>query len=244
MWGVVLVLAVGAATDPVRFGIAVLLFSRPEPLLNLLAYLLGGVATGIAASLGFLILLRDFATTFTHYVTSAVSIFTGGYVKIAIGVLAVLIAARMAVGFSARQRAVVPALAGDPPPLVPQPRAPTAFSQLLARLRDMFEGGSLWVAFAFGIASATPPVEYLLALTAILASKAAIGTQLSAAVMYSVVVFAVIEIPLVSYLATPTRTQAVMLQLHNWVRARRRWITTAMLAFMGVMLVATGMGSV
>lgn len=244
MWGMVLVLALGAATDPVRFGIAVLLISRPEPLLNLLAYLLGGLATGIAASLGVLILLRDFATTLAHNVTSAVSIFTGGYVKITVGVLALLIAARMAVGFAARQRAVVPAPASGPSHLVLKPRTPTAFSQLSARLRHALDGGSLWVAFVVGIGSATPPVEYLLVLTAILASGAAIGTQLGAAVVYSLIIFSVIEIPLISYLVMPTRTKAAMLQLHNWVKTRRQRVLAVVLALAGVLLVTTGMSNI
>jgi hypothetical protein len=47
MWVTVLVLGLMAATDPVRIGIAALLISRPRPLRNLLAFWLGGMATGI-----------------------------------------------------------------------------------------------------------------------------------------------------------------------------------------------------
>ena len=49
-----------------------------------------------------------------------------------------------------------------------------------------------------GLSSAGPtPIEYMVALTAILASGAAIGTQVSAAVAYMVVMLAMVEIPLV-----------------------------------------------
>ena len=37
--------------------------------------------------------------------------------------------------------------------------------------------------------------------------------------MFPVVVLAAVEIPLVSYLVTPERTHAVMLQSHDWMRA-------------------------
>jgi hypothetical protein len=243
MWGTVLLLALMAAADPVRLGIAVLLISQPRPMLNLLVFWLGGMATGIAAAIGVLLLLRDFATTVVQYVESTAASGTVRQIQIASGVLALLIAAVIAVGFSARQRARVPDR--DPSGLVlqrSQPGTLTAFSRLWGRALDARDGGLLWVAFVAGLGSATPPV-YPVAVAAILASGAAIGTQVSAAVVFTVVAFAVVEIPLVSYLATPAKTQAVMLQLHNWVRARRRWILAVLLAVTGVFLVATGMDS-
>jgi hypothetical protein len=100
------------------------------------------------------------------------------------------------------------------------------------------------MAFVAGLGSATPPVEYLAAIIAILASGAAAGAQMSAAVMFTVVAFAVAEIPLVGYLATPAKTEAVMLQLHDWIRARRRPILACVVAATGVFLVATGVGNI
>jgi hypothetical protein len=105
------------------------------------------------------------------------------------------------------------------------------------------EGGRPWIGFVAGLAFAIPPVEYLVALTVILASGAAIGAQLSAALMFTMVVLAVVEVPLVSYLVTPAKTRAVTLQLHNWVWARRRQTLAVIVAVAGVLLVATGMAS-
>jgi hypothetical protein len=242
MWGTVLVLALVAATDPVRLGIAVLLISRPRPMLNLLAFWFGGMAMGIAAALGVLILLRDSAPMFMQNVASTAASSTIGQIRIAMGVLALLTAVLVAVGFSARQRARAPMPSGDPSALALQPSTQTAFSRLSARAQDTLDSGSLGVAFLAGIGMATPPALYLAALVAILASGAAISTQVSAAVMFTVVAFAVVEIPLVSQLAAPTKTHAVMLQLHDWVRARRRRILATIIAFVGVYLVTTGMG--
>jgi hypothetical protein len=42
MWGSVLVLALLAALNPVRLGLALLVISRPRPVQNLLAYWVGG----------------------------------------------------------------------------------------------------------------------------------------------------------------------------------------------------------
>jgi hypothetical protein len=243
MWGTVLVLAFMAAIDPVRTGITLLLISRPRPMLNLLAFWLGGMATGITAAVALLRLLRDFLPMVTREVTATVAIFTRAPAQIIIGVL-MLLAALITAGRSARQPAGVTVPAGGPFAQVPQPSTPTVFCRLLARAQHVLGGEHLWVAFVAGLGSATNPVEYLLALAAIVASRAAIGTQISAAVMFTVVVLVVAEIPLVCYLATPARTQAVMLQLHDWVRTRRRRIIGVIVGAAGIFFVATGIGNI
>ncbi len=235
MWGTVLVLALGAATDPLRLGTVVVLVSLRRPVHNLLACWLGGMAAGTFVGLGVLLLLRDFLPTVIH-VTSSIGNFMHGRIQLTIGVLMLLIA----VGFSARKRVRVPVGNGDLSALA-QPGTPNRFSQLMARAKHTLEGGHPLVAFAAGVGSVTPP-EYAMALTIILASGSTIGTQLSAIVMFTVVVLAVVEVSLLSYLATPAKTQAVMLQLNTWVQAHHRRIIAVMLAAGGVMLVAKGMG--
>jgi Sap-like sulfolipid-1-addressing protein len=246
MWATVLVLALMTAIEPVRLAVAIFLISGPRPLINLLAFWLGGMATGIGAVLGVLVLLRDFASAVVHDLestaTGIVASSTVQHIQICIGVLALLIAAVFARGFSVRQRARAPITCGEPSPLLPS--TPTASSRLFARAHDTLEAGVPWVAFGVGLSSAGPsPVEFLLAVTAILASGTAIGTQLGAAVAYVVVMLAIVEIPLVSYVAKPAKTQAVMLQMSDWLRTRRREILALIVAVMGVVLVATGMGN-
>jgi hypothetical protein len=243
MWGTVLLLALVATTDPVRIGIAVLLLSRPRPMLNLLAFWLGGIALCIVAGLGALFALRDFALVVIQDMVSPAASSTAGHIQIAIGVLALLIGALISVGFSARQRARVTIPDGDPSVPVLQPSTPTAFSRLSTRAQDVLEGGSLWVAFVAGLGSAQLG-KYLVALAAILASGVAVGTQISAVVVYTFVACAVAEIPLVSQLVAPAKTDAAMLQVHNWVQARRRQVLAVIIAVVGVYLVTTGMVSV
>jgi hypothetical protein len=243
MWGTVFLLALAAATDPIRLGIAGVLIALPRPMVNLLAFWLGGMATGVATALGALILLRESLPAIVQDVTSTVAVFTRGPVEIVIGLLALSAAARIAVGSSPRQPARVSIPDGDLAALTTQPSTPTAFSRLTARAQRVLGDGRPWVAFVAGLGQATNPVEYLLALTAIVASGAAVGTQISAAVMFTVVVLAVVEIPLVSFLATPAKTQAFILHLQVWLQARRRLIFAVILAAAGVMLLARGFGS-
>ena len=59
MWSAVLVLSLVVAMDPVRIGITAFLISRLRPMLNLLAFWLGGMAAGITVALVVFLCLRE-----------------------------------------------------------------------------------------------------------------------------------------------------------------------------------------
>ncbi len=162
---------------------------------------------------------------------------TARHLQIAGGLLALLLATLIAVGLLDRLRARVSMPGRYQSAGVPKPSRPTVFWRLSARTLGTSGGGCWWLGFAAG--TPLPPETYA-ALAAIAASGAAIATQLSGALVFLVVMLAVVEVPLVSYLVTPAKTQAVMLQLHNWVGARRRQILAVILAVVGALLVANG----
>ena len=109
MCSAVLVLSLVAAVDPVRIGIAALLISRPRPMVNLLAFWLGGMAAGIAAPLVVLLFLRDFTLSVMRVMVSAVSSPIVAHIQVAIGVVVVPIAALIAARVWVRPRAPRPA---------------------------------------------------------------------------------------------------------------------------------------
>jgi hypothetical protein len=238
MSSAVLVLSLLVALDPVRIGITALLISRPRPMLNLFAFWLGGMAAGIATALVVLLFLRDFAVSLMPDVDSASSSPTVAGIQVAIGVLAVLIAARL----WARQRAPVHLTGGDSSVLLLEPNTATGYGR--PSIRGQLEGRPLVVAFVAGLALATPPVEYLAALVAILASGAPADEQLVAAVMFTVVAFTVVEVPLITYLATPAKTLAVLQRLNLWISERRQAIPALVVGAIGALLMVTGMGKV
>lgn len=232
MWGTVLAIASWVSIDPTRLVIGGVLMSRPRPRHNLLSYWLGGLAAGIVPGLGAFLLLRDSLPMVMEDARSTVLRFTGGYFQIAIGVLALLIAA------------VVSAYGGAPSGPVLQPLTPTAPARLTARVRRALQGGNPWVAFGIGLVSTMPPVDYLVVLIIIVSSRAAIGTQLGAVVIFTVVVLALVEVPLVSYLVAPAKTQVAMLQLQRWAAVHRRRILIVVPAVAGLMLVTAGISSI
>ncbi|HPX37209.1 MAG TPA: GAP family protein, partial [Mycobacterium sp.] len=137
-------------------------------------------------------------------------------VQIAIGALALLAAAYLAL---TRGR----------------PRTPPVW------LIRLLEDRSLWVAGVAGLGIALPSLDYLAALAVIAAGAATAGARLTALLMFNVVAFTLVEIPLLAYLVAPERTRAAMTGLHHWIRARRRREVAALLAVVGTVLLGVGL---
>jgi hypothetical protein len=113
---------------------------------------------------------------------------------------------------------------------------------MIRRAHTAWENGSSWVALVWGICSV--PVDSLFVVAIIVASGAAIGTQVSAAIAFVVGWLASVEIILVSYLATPAKTQAALGLLHDRAQTHRRKLLVAIFAVVGVSGMARGMGVV
>ena len=238
MWSAVFFLSLVVAMDPVRVGITALLLSRPRPVLNLFVFWVGGMTAGIAVAFVVLLFLRDLALPVLRVAISTVSSPTAAHIQVVIGVLAVLIAAR----FWARRRAPAAVTGADASRPLLHPNTVTAPGGL--SIRQRLEGGSLAMVFVAGLALATPPVEYLAALITILASRATVGAQVGAALMFTLVAFTVVEVPLIGYLTTPAKTLAVVRRLNEWIRSRRQVIPSVLIGVVGALLLVTGMGKV
>lgn len=238
MCSAVFILSVLVALDPVRIGIVALVLSRPRPMRNLFAFWLGGMVAGMSVALVVLLLLRDFTLPLMREVISAMSTTVAAQTQVAIGVLAVSSAALI----WARQREPVPAIGGESSVAVLGPNGSAGSGML--KIRGQLEGGSTVVAFVAGLALATPPVEYLAAMIAILASGAPAAEQIGATLMFTLVAFTVAEVPLVSYLAAPTKTLAVVKRLNDWMHERRHAIPAVAVGACGLLLVATAIGKV
>jgi len=244
MWCTVLMLALVATMDPVRLGTSALLYSRPRPVRHLVAFWLGGVTVCIVLALGVLVGLRDVASGAIHRVQHATTGSTVGHIQIAMGALALLVAA-FTVGLSPRRRARLAWAASSPSgsPSTRQPRSPTAMSRLSTRAQNALQNRPLWVPFVLGVGLFTD-FRYLLALSAIVASGATAGVEVTATAAFAVVSLAFIEIPLASQLAAPEKTGEIMSQAHAWVKARRHQVFALIIALVGVFLVTTGMGHI
>ncbi len=210
----VLVMALAVSVEPFRIGMTVLMLNRPKPALQLFAFLCGGFAMGLTVGLVVLFVFRRTLAGSGH--------FTMPNVQILIGLLALSVAAIVAVFGRWELR-------------------PT---RLTRPARQLLTGPSLAVAGVAGLGIALPSVDYLAALAVILASRASAPTQVAMLVMFNVVAFTFVEIPLLAYLVAPKKTVAWVAALHDWIRSRRRVDVAILLAAVGAVLLTVGLAGV
>src|ERR1700752_2891515 len=96
----VIAMALIAATNPVRVGIALLLISRQRPMLNLLAFWLGAMTSAIIGALGVLTVVHQFAPTFMQSLSAQAESSGARHTQIAVGLVILAVTALIAVRFS------------------------------------------------------------------------------------------------------------------------------------------------
>lgn len=265
MWGQVFGLALVVSLNPVLLGFILLVISRPRPVQNLLAFWVGCLIVNVPAFLISLMVMH-LVPAFTSVARDLATPEQGSTVQplqLGTGVLALLIAALMAVRLWVRQRAKEPApvgAGGNTPVLLLDSNTPTAdaqprgrisgvvahvrsrFRRLLHRGQDAWEDGALWVALLFGMAYLPPPPLVLLVDTIIVGSGAPIGAQVIAVIAFIFTMLAVFEIVLISYLAAPARTQAVLQPMHEWALVHRQHVLITLFVVVGLWQLVTGLG--
>lgn len=219
MWIPLLMMAVAVSLEPFRIGMTVLAINRPRPALQLLAFLAGGFVMGIAVGVVVLFVLRP-ALGSAH--------FTLPRVQIVVGLVLLVNAALVAAGLLSRSTTTGGGLAE---------RIPASIS---GRARRLLNGGSLWTAGVAGLGIALPSIDYVAALALIVASGATATTQFGALLVFNVVAFALVEIPLLCYLVAPDSTRSMLAALYDWLRAQGRRGVAVLLAVVGCALIGVG----
>jgi hypothetical protein len=222
MWITLVLMALPASLEPVRIAMTVLMINRPRPVLQLLAFLTGGFVMGMTVGAVVVFVLRPVVIPTN---------LTLPKVQIVIGTLLLVGAVVVATDLIGRVRGRFGGSDG---------RAGGVLGPLGARGRRIVEGRSLWAAGAAGLGVAVPSVEYLAALALIVASRSATSVQIAGLILFNVVAFLLVEIPLFSYLIAPDRTRAALHALYSWLRARRRVEIIATLTVVGGLLLGMG----
>ena len=68
------------------------------------------------------------------------------------------------------------------------------------------------------------------------------GTQITAAGVYTLLALTFIEFPLVSQLAAPAKTGQIMSAVNRWAKARRQQVFAFVIALLGAFLMTRGIG--
>jgi hypothetical protein len=96
--------------------------------------------------------------------------------------------------------------------------------------------------FVAGMCTSTQLLEFWGAMLVILASGATAGMQVAAALVFTLVAYTITEIPLVTYLVSPAKTEAIVMGMHGWLCAHRRPIFASAVGAIGAMMIAKGVG--
>jgi hypothetical protein len=261
MWSSVLVLALVTVPDPPRLIATFLVLSRPRPGKNLLAYYVGCLILNV-----FILLVPLTVVHFTPALGSLVRDLTPAAteanatvqpVPLALGVLALLIAARLTMRLRARKKeAIEPTPGSDAQPAPAQQSAlsrlldaddgssgaGSAIRRLIARIYKAWQEGSPWIALLMGLTYS--PLQTTAALAIIATSGASLGAQLGAAIAFVAIMLAVLEVILIGYLVAPAKTEALVGPMHNWTQAHILHMFIGISLVGGVLLIAKGVSVV
>jgi hypothetical protein len=221
-----LVLAFVSALWPTLVAVVIVALTRERPQRLLLGFLAGGLLTTITVGLVVVFLLRDSA------IVNQSRSKTNPIVDFTVGVLALLVA------WVARRRELRR-------PLQPKPKKPKKPKrQGPSRTERALERGPLF-AFLLGIAlDLMPGFFYLVALKDIAEANYGPAENVVLVVVFCVLMFTLIELPILSYVVAPEKTGIWANGFNTWLRANARHLIPILALVAGILLIVRGIVSV
>ncbi len=104
----------------------------------------------------------------------------------------------------------------------------------------MLSRGTAPIAFVVGIALSLPGAFYLVALKDIAQGQEGFGAQVFAIVVFNLIMFVLVEVPLLGYSFAPEATTVKVKQLNSWMARHARQIVIAVATAIGLYLIARG----
>jgi len=221
----VFVLAVVASLDAGLLTAAVVLLGRPRPARQLLAYLVGGM--GLSIVFGLLIVLGLHGSKLLHQPsrsTSAVIEIVAGALLI---VVAILVRSGRKVQWHPRRHSQ-----GD----AERPQGQSLYDRAVGH-------DSAWIAWAVGAIYSVPGAYYLAGLALLAKLNEPAATEVLAIVGFNLIMFALIELPLIGFLLAPDRTRSLTEKLHGWMTDHRRTLIMTVAGAGGAFLLISGLSN-
>jgi hypothetical protein len=217
-------LALAAAVYPTILAGVVVLLRQENPRPLLLGFWLGGMVISIAAGIIIVLVIEQSNKTVDTSST------TRPVLDIVIGLLSLALALAVWTGRTDRLTAWRERRQAKKPP--PDPDKQSFTERWLGN-------GSVWLAVGAGAILNLPGVWYLAALTDIADVRPA-SHQLVQILVFNLIMFVLVEVPLAIYLIDEQRAQRAVDGFDGWVRAQNREVGSVVAAAVGVFLVGKG----
>lgn len=218
----ILLLALAAALNPTLVAASTLMMVLPNPRKLMLGYLLGALMTSITLGLVIVFETEDSgAISTTKKTLSPVA-------TMVLGALALIAASVL--GSHRRDRAAKEGRADKKPK---KEKGPPRWQRALGR-------GSPRVTFLVGAALTLPGASYLAGLIRIDKLNAATGPTVLLVVGFNLIMLALLEVPLVSFVVAPDWTPRAIERSKVWIRPRARRFAVTALTVIGALLLIKG----
>ena len=219
-------LAFVAALNPKFLAVDLLLIENRRPRAMFLCILLGGMT--VALTIGLLDVLVIHADAINSQKTASAG------VDLALGLVLVAVGALVATGrLHGRRKAPVPAGGGQPPK--PEKEKKDSWAQrVLAEPR-------LGLAVVIGALCGIPGGAYLSALHILVTSKSSTANQVVGVILFVIIEFLLIIIPLVFLELRPEATKAFLKNFQDWLAGHARQLLAYTAVVLGAYMAISGL---
>jgi Sap, sulfolipid-1-addressing protein len=215
-------LALAASVYPTLLAGVILILGHPRPVRMLLGFLAGGLTISVIAGIGIVRAIESSgAVSRSNHTTKPV-------VSIVLGSVSLIVAWGIATGQV--NRGLRKHRRSKPGPTT---HKPSMADRALSR-------GSIAMAFVAGLVLNLPGVWYLDALTEIAKAMPSTASALVQILVFNVIMFALVEVPIVAYLINPQGAAGLVDRASNWGHDHSRQVAIGLATVVGVWLIVKG----
>lgn len=227
--------ALAAAVYPQLLAIVVVILTRPEPRRLLWACYVGALTVSIGCGVVVLLLFRDREGVVgsTAHRLGAAPFLVVGAIGVVLGLLITNERGRAQLGSKVpriRRRATPP----------DESARPGAASRWKSSATGALARGSAMVAIGVGAVLGIPGPFDVLALGRVVTAGYALVSAIVIVVIFNLIKFVLIELPIVSYPVDPNGTAARVDRFSRWMRANQIRVIGLVIAIIGLVLIARG----
>jgi len=238
---ILLALANAGSLSIQLLAVVLVILTRPRPKPLLWAFWLSAVVVSCAVSC---IVLAIFRTKGTFLGTTSTSVspvvyLIAGVIALAVALFASTTRGRELIGREAergeKDEPGSPGSVGD--------RARAKAQDLKAKADESLKRGSVWMAILVGVFLGAPSPFSLAAVGIMVRNGYSLPTQLLLIVMFALITYLVVEVPVIGYVVAPEGTAARVEAFSSWLGSHRIQAVAAVAAVIGVVLIIKGLSA-